>query len=247
VRTSNGQYASIAPGLAASCRNGAAAGGGSTAERQDAFDTFCGVMTNGQDYSYRCGVTDFYSGGRKVPSELRYPDQTIQLTWQSGSRVGLQFEGMVPKEARYSTSEGETNWSSRARLTTASRTRAAPSRSSRTSATDRAASGTGQADPRTRLRCVDNREAASMKCVLWMFAGLYGAAFLLFLIGTYGWFGQEKGPLAGVSRHGILAAQPRSAPILASFSIAGALPVSGFPRASRRRPAGTQMQSVPCD
>ena len=24
--------------------------------------------------------------------------------------VGLQFEGMVPKEARYSTSEGETNF-----------------------------------------------------------------------------------------------------------------------------------------
>lgn len=37
-----------------------------------------------------------------------------------------------------------------------------------------------------------------MKWVLWMFAALYGAAFLLFLIGTYGWFGQEKGPLAGV-------------------------------------------------
>jgi len=67
-------------------------------------------MVDGKDYSYRCGATDFYSGDRKVRTELRYPDQTIQLTWQSGNRIGLQFEGMVPKEARYSTSEGETNW-----------------------------------------------------------------------------------------------------------------------------------------
>ena len=41
---------------------------------------------------------------------MRYPDQTIQLTWRSGNRVGLQFEGMVPQEARYATSEGETNF-----------------------------------------------------------------------------------------------------------------------------------------
>jgi hypothetical protein len=65
---------------------------------------------NGQDYQYRCGATDFYSGGQKVRTELRYPDQTIQLAWRAGNRVGLQFEGMKPMEARYSTSEGETNW-----------------------------------------------------------------------------------------------------------------------------------------
>jgi len=76
----------------------------------DSFDTICGVIVNGQTYRYRCGATDFYSGGRKERTELRYPDQTIQLTWRSGNRVGLQFEGMVPKEARYATSEGETNW-----------------------------------------------------------------------------------------------------------------------------------------
>ena len=38
------------------------------------------------------------------------PDQTIELTWHSGDRVGLQFEGMVPQETRYASSEGETNW-----------------------------------------------------------------------------------------------------------------------------------------
>jgi hypothetical protein len=30
------------------------------------------------------------------------------------------------------------------------------------------------------------------------FAVLYVAAFVLFLIGTYGWFGSPQGPLAGV-------------------------------------------------
>lgn len=30
------------------------------------------------------------------------------------------------------------------------------------------------------------------------FAVLYAAAFALFLIGTYGWFGSPQGPLAGV-------------------------------------------------
>jgi len=30
------------------------------------------------------------------------------------------------------------------------------------------------------------------------FALLYAAAFALFLIGTYGWFGSPQGPLAGV-------------------------------------------------
>jgi hypothetical protein len=87
---------------------GAAHAGG--ASSTDNFDTVCGVMVNGQDYAYRCQVTDHYSGGQKTRTTLRMPDQTIELTWHSGNRVGLQFEGMVPKDARYSTSEGETNW-----------------------------------------------------------------------------------------------------------------------------------------
>ena len=112
VRTSEGRYASIVNAMDLSCDKYAASSGsgGGSAERQDPFDTICGVMTNGQDYQYRCGVTDFYAGGQKVRTEVRYPDQTIQLTWRPGNRVGLQFEGMKPTEARYSTSEGETNW-----------------------------------------------------------------------------------------------------------------------------------------
>jgi hypothetical protein len=78
--------------------------------KPDSFDTVCGVIVDGKNYRYRCGATDFYSGGQKVRTELRYPDQTITLTWRPGNRVGLQFEGMVPKEARYATAEGETNF-----------------------------------------------------------------------------------------------------------------------------------------
>lgn len=37
-----------------------------------------------------------------------------------------------------------------------------------------------------------------MKWAFWILVTLYAAAFLLFLIGTYGWFGSEPGPLAGV-------------------------------------------------
>ncbi|MCB2079669.1 MAG: hypothetical protein KDE55_18495 [Novosphingobium sp.] len=37
-----------------------------------------------------------------------------------------------------------------------------------------------------------------MKWAFWIFLGLYIAAFFLFLIGTFGWFGREQDPLAGV-------------------------------------------------
>ncbi len=36
------------------------------------------------------------------------------------------------------------------------------------------------------------------KWVFWIFFILYSVAVVLFLIGTFGWFGQEPDPLAGV-------------------------------------------------
>jgi len=88
------------------------AGGGATSAggKTDSFDTVCGVIVDRQDSPYRCKVTDQYAGGRKTRTTLRFPDQTLELTWRPGNRVGLQFEGMVPTEARYASSEGETNW-----------------------------------------------------------------------------------------------------------------------------------------
>jgi hypothetical protein len=37
-----------------------------------------------------------------------------------------------------------------------------------------------------------------MKSAFFMFVGLYATAVVLFLIGTLGWFGQERDPLSGV-------------------------------------------------
>lgn len=37
-----------------------------------------------------------------------------------------------------------------------------------------------------------------MKWAFWIFIALYALAFLLYLIGTFGWLGQEKDPLSGV-------------------------------------------------
>jgi len=37
-----------------------------------------------------------------------------------------------------------------------------------------------------------------MKWVFWIFVALYGFSVLLLLIGTLGWFGQEKDPLSAV-------------------------------------------------
>jgi hypothetical protein len=79
--------------------------------------------------------------GRRT--ELRYPDQTIRLTWQSGNQVNVQFEGMVPKAARYSTSEGETDWVFEGKTYCSSRTGGARSRSSRNSVTDATDSPSG--------------------------------------------------------------------------------------------------------
>lgn len=89
---------------------GETAHGAATGGKADSFETVCGVIVQGKDSAYRCQVTDHFAGGQKTHTTLRFPDQTIELTWHPGNRVGLQFEGMVPKEARYSNSEGETNW-----------------------------------------------------------------------------------------------------------------------------------------
>jgi hypothetical protein len=111
VRTNDGRYASIAYATFFDCRQAAGAGsGGSAVERRDEFGTVCGVIVKGGNCRYRCTATDVYSGSQKVRTMLRYPDQTIELTWLPGNRAGLRFEGMVPKTVRHSTSGGETRF-----------------------------------------------------------------------------------------------------------------------------------------
>jgi hypothetical protein len=113
TQSKNGSVTSAVEDRNPKCTEAAAKAGGaagSAGGTTDSFDTVCGVIVGRQDTPYRCRVTDRYAGGRKTRTTLRFPDQTIELTWRPGNRVGLQFEGMVPKEARYASSEGETNW-----------------------------------------------------------------------------------------------------------------------------------------
>ncbi|MBX7534676.1 hypothetical protein K3175_03295 [Qipengyuania sp. GH1] len=37
-----------------------------------------------------------------------------------------------------------------------------------------------------------------MKWIFWLFLALYAFAAVIFLIGTFGWFGQDKDPLSAV-------------------------------------------------
>ena len=111
VRTSEGRYASIVYAPAFDCKGGGQASQGEGKyDREDRFDTVCGVIVNGESYRYRCKAVDFYSGSQKVKTALHYPDQKIRLVWKSGNEVVLHFDGMTPQHASYSTSEGETDF-----------------------------------------------------------------------------------------------------------------------------------------
>jgi hypothetical protein len=113
TQSKNSRVTSAAEDRYPKCNEAAsrAGGGGSSAGGDtDSFDTVCGAIVSGDDFPYRCEVTDYYSGGKKTRTVLRFPDQTVELTWRPGNRVGVQFEGMVPSDVRYSNSEGETNW-----------------------------------------------------------------------------------------------------------------------------------------
>jgi hypothetical protein len=59
--------------------------------RREESEPVCGVIVNGQHHRYRGRVVDSYAGGRPSQTTLHYPDQTIELTWKSGDRVGLHF------------------------------------------------------------------------------------------------------------------------------------------------------------
>jgi hypothetical protein len=110
VRTSEGRYASIVYSPFPGCQvGGSAGGGGDTYDREDKFDTTCGVIVDGQSHEYHCKAVDFYSGGQKVKTALHFPDMNMRIVWKSGNQVVLHFEGMNPQNATFSTSEGETD------------------------------------------------------------------------------------------------------------------------------------------
>ncbi len=55
-------------------------------------------------------MTDFYQGSNLFRTTLKFPDQVLRMMWKPNNEVLLHFEGMNPQHARYSRSEGETNF-----------------------------------------------------------------------------------------------------------------------------------------
>ena len=111
VRTTEGRYASIVYAPQSDCQGGGGQAGHSAEryDREDKFDTVCGVIVDGQTHQYRCKAVDFYEGSRKVKTALHFPDMNMRIVWKGGNQVVLHFEGMNPQDATYSTSEGETD------------------------------------------------------------------------------------------------------------------------------------------
>jgi hypothetical protein len=111
VRTTEGRYASIVYAPQSDCQGGGgqAGHGGEGYDREDKFDTVCGVIVDGQTHEYRCKAVDFYDGSRKVKTALHFPDMNMRVVWKGGNQVVLHFEGMNPQNATFSTSEGETD------------------------------------------------------------------------------------------------------------------------------------------
>ena len=113
VRTTDGRYASIVYAPPLDCQSGGGNQGHQRDEgydRKDEFETVSGVIVDGQNYSYKCKIADFYRDGQKFRSVLHFPDQTIHMRWKGSRDVELHFEGMTPQQATYSTSEGETDF-----------------------------------------------------------------------------------------------------------------------------------------
>ena len=110
VRTTDGRYASIVYTDSSDCSSGGANHGGNAYDRQDKFESVCGVIVDGQPYRYKCRVVNFYTSSNIAKTALHYPDINIRLVWKPGNQAVVHMEGSKPYDVRYSTSEGETNF-----------------------------------------------------------------------------------------------------------------------------------------
>lgn len=104
VRTENGRYQSLVYAPSSDCGTASASN-----LKTETFETICGVIVDGQNYSYLCEVSEQYNGENKVKTTLRYPDIELQLIWKPDNQVSINTTGASSIEATYSTSEGETD------------------------------------------------------------------------------------------------------------------------------------------
>ena len=104
VTTTDGRYASIVYSPAADCEESDGDGQQATAEREETFDTLCGVAVEGKITRYRCQVTDqILSDGKKITT-LKFPDMEMKLHWHNDKNVGVEREGMNTMQAKYNSS-----------------------------------------------------------------------------------------------------------------------------------------------
>jgi hypothetical protein len=107
VRTANGHYQSLFSAPDFDCQGGSSQG--APAPGPGGFATVCGVTVEGKPYRYKCTVEGAAPGGRGK-TVVRYPDQTITLSWRGPKRGSVTFEGMKAQPATFSTSEGNTQF-----------------------------------------------------------------------------------------------------------------------------------------
>ncbi len=111
IRTSQGRYASIVSSHDFDCQESNQGGESNVSQgERDKFQTVCGVVADGQSYSYKCEIVDIYEGNQLIKTMLHYPDQKLKLIWHGRNSVTVRVKGLADREARYSTSEGETNF-----------------------------------------------------------------------------------------------------------------------------------------
>ena len=105
VGTSEGRYSSIVYTSDVDCQSSEEGD-----ERQDEFQTVCGVAFEGKIHRHLCKAVDFYRGDKKWRTELYFPDQVMRLRWQNDRTVAVHVEGLETRRAEYRTAEGDTNF-----------------------------------------------------------------------------------------------------------------------------------------
>lgn len=110
IETKDGRYAEIVYMPELACQRGESSETEEEYDRQDEFETVCGVALEGKIHRQRCRVIDYYRGEKKWRTDLRFPDQMMRLRWQNEKMVTVRVEGVETRRAEYRSAEGDTNF-----------------------------------------------------------------------------------------------------------------------------------------
>lgn len=88
----------------------AAEGEGGAGQTDVEFETVCGVSVPEETSTDSCKVVDSFKDGKKVQTDLNFPDFGVVLIWQPDNKVQVLSDGQDWGTPTYSTSEGETRF-----------------------------------------------------------------------------------------------------------------------------------------